>query len=165
MSTPYNLTVRDANPEDCQLICDLIYELAEFERLAHEVEITPDSLHQSLFGSERCANALIGEISGNAAGYALFFTNFSTFTGRPGIYLEDIYVRHQWRNHGLGKALLARVADIAVKRSCARLEWSVLDWNQPAIEFYRKLGAKPLSQWLGQRLTGQELARLAAHQD
>jgi GNAT superfamily N-acetyltransferase len=165
MPTNDSLTVRNAVPDDCQLICDLIHELADYERLTEEARITSDRLKRSLFGGERRAEALIGEIAGEAAGYALFFTTFSTFTGQPGLYLEDIYVRSQWRNHGLGKALLARVASIAVQRGCARLEWAVLDWNQPAIDFYRHLGAQPLTQWIGQRLAGEELARLAALSD
>ena len=134
------ISVRKARPEDCPLISELIYELAEYERLTDQVQATPEQLHSSLFGGEPCAEALIGEMSGEAAGYAIFFTNFSTFTGKPGIYLEDIYVRRQWRNHGLGKALLKQVARIAVRRGCARMEWAVLDWNQPAIDFYRSLG-------------------------
>jgi GNAT superfamily N-acetyltransferase len=159
------MIVRHAVPDDCPLICDLIYELADYERLTDEVRITPDRLNRSLFGGARCADALIGEIAGEAAGYALFFTTFSTFTGQPGLYLEDIYVRSQWRNRGLGKAMLAQLARIAVQRGCARLEWAVLDWNQPAIDFYRNLGAQALSQWIGQRLAGEELTRLAAHSD
>jgi len=165
MPSPKQLTIREARPEDCQLIIDLIYELADYERLAHEVEATPELLQHSLFGTERCAEALIGEISGEAAGYAIFFTNFSTFTGRPGIYLEDIYVRSRWRSRGLGKALLKQVARIAVQRGCARMEWAVLDWNQPAIDFYRNLGAQPLTEWVGQRLAGQSLTEVAAEHD
>lgn len=165
MSKSEQLTVRAATPEDCPLINELILELAEYERLAHEVESTPALLQQSLFGDKSCAEAFIGEISGEPAGYAIFFTTFSTFTGRPGIYLEDIYVRSRWRNHGLGKAILKKVASTAVERGCARMEWSVLDWNQPAIDFYRRLGAQPLSEWIGQRLTGQSLIEVAANQE
>ena len=162
MSRPANLTVRHARPDDCQLICDLIYELAVYERLADQAKATPELLENSLFGGARCAEALIGEINGEAAGYAIFFTSFSTFTGKPGIYLEDIYVRSQWRKHGLGKALLQKVAAIAVQRDCPRLEWSVLDWNEPAIDFYRSLGAVPMSDWIGQRLSGESLQQFAA---
>ena len=164
MPSSKQLTVREAQPEDCQLICELIGELADYERLRHQVEATPELLQHNLFGTKRCAEALIGEIAGEAAGYAIFFTTFSTFTGRPGIYLEDIYVRSQWRNHGLGKKLLRQVARVAVQRGCARMEWSVLDWNQPAIDFYHSLGAQPLAEWIGQRLTGQSLAKVAGDQ-
>jgi len=165
MSSTEQLTIREARPDDCQLISELIYELADYEKLAHEVEATPEMLERCLFGTERCAEALIGEFSGEAVGYAIFFTTFSTFTGRPGIYLEDIYVRSRWRNQGLGKALLKQVASIAVQRGCARMEWAVLDWNQPAIDFYRSLDAQPLTEWIGQRLAGQTLADVAAAQD
>ncbi|MBT8145417.1 MAG: GNAT family N-acetyltransferase [Gammaproteobacteria bacterium] len=165
MSSSPSLTIREAHPEDCTQISEFIYELADYEKLRDQVEATPEMLERSLFGAERCAEALIGEISGEAAGYALFFTSFSTFTAKPGIYLEDIYVRARWRGHGLGKALLKQVARIAVQRGCARMEWSVLDWNQPAIDFYRNLGAQPLPEWIGQRLAGDSLEQIAADQD
>ena len=165
MSDAKQLTIRSAKSDDCELICTMILELAEYERLTNEVKATPEMLRQSLFGEQRCAEALIVEISGQTAGYAIFFTTFSTFTGRSGIYLEDIYIRAEWRNQGLGKALLQRVAQITVQRSGARLEWSVLDWNKPAIEFYRSLGAQPLTEWLGQRLAGPSLLAVAADKD
>ena len=165
MSSSESITVRNAAPKDCQLISELIYELADYERLTDQVQATPELLHNSLFGAERCAEALIGEISGEAAGYAIFFATFSTFTGKPGIYLEDIYVRSQWRKYGLGKALLKQVARTAVQRGCARMEWSVLDWNQPAIDFYQSLGAQPLNEWIGQRLSGQALEIVAADEE
>ena len=162
MPTPAHLTVRHARTDDCQLISDLIYELAVYERLADQARATPELLEKSLFGDRRCAEALIGEVNGEAAGYAIFFTSFSTFTGKPGIYLEDIYVRSHWRKHGLGKAMLQKVAAIAVERDCPRLEWSVLDWNEPAVAFYERIGAEQMPQWLLMRVGGQALEDLAA---
>lgn len=157
-------TIRPATAADCDLLAALIRELAEYEKLAHQVEADGATLHESLFGNNPVAAALIAEADGEPAGYAVFFSTFSTFTGKAGLYLEDIYVRPAWRNVGLGKTLFQRVAQIAVERGCPRLEWAVLDWNEPAIAFYRKLGAKPLSEWLGQRLTAPALDAVAAGQ-
>ncbi len=156
------LTIRPATLADLPLIAQLIRDLAEYERLAHEVRFDPAVLGEKLFGARPYAEVVIGELNGTAQGFALFFHNFSTFEGRPGIYLEDLFVRPEARGSGLGKALLAHLAALAVERDCARLEWSVLDWNEPAIGFYRKLGAKPMDEWTVMRLDGPALAQLGA---
>jgi len=155
------LNIRPARIEDSSLILKLILELADYERLADEVTASAETIEENLFGENPCAEVLIGEIDNQPVGYALFFGTFSTFTGKPGVYLEDIFIRPDWRNRGFGKALLQRIAALALERGCARLEWSVLDWNQPAIDFYRSLGATPLSEWIGQRLTGAALKSVA----
>ncbi len=155
-------TIRPAVPSDLPLIAALIRDLAVYERLAHEVRFDEAQLGEHLFGARPMAEVVIGEIDGEAQGFALFFHNFSTFEGCPGIYLEDLFVRPEARGAGLGKALLAHLAKLAVERSCARLEWSVLDWNEPAIGFYRKLGARPLDEWTVMRVDGAALAELAA---
>lgn len=156
------LTIRPAEPADLPLIADLIRALADYEKLAHEVRFDEAVLGTKLFGSRPYAEVLIGEIDGMAQGFALFFHNFSTFEGRPGIYLEDLFVRPEARGSGLGKALLARLAALALERDCARLEWSVLDWNEPSIGFYKALGARLLDEWTGMRVDGEALARLGA---
>ncbi len=156
------LTIRPATLADLPLIAQLIRDLAEYERLAHEVRFDPAVLGEKLFGARPYAEVVIGELNGTAQGFALFFHNFSTFEGRPGIYLEDLFVLPEARGSGLGKALLAHLAALAVARDCARLEWSVLDWNEPAIGFYRKLGAKPMDEWTVMRLDGPALAQLGA---
>lgn len=156
-----DLVIRAAAPEDVHTILALIHELAEYERLAHEVKTTVDSLQESLFGPRPAAEAIMAEIAGQAVGYAIYFTSFSSFTGRPGIYLEDIYVRPSTRGQGVGKRLLARVAQVAAERGCARLEWAVLDWNEPSIRFYESLGARPMSDWTTYRLTPQSIAKIA----
>ena len=155
------ISVREATEEDVPLILSLIGELAEYERLSHEVVATEDGLRENLFGGRRYAEVLIGERDGSAAGFALFFHNFSTFLGKPGIYLEDLYVRPEFRGSGLGRALLARLARLAVDRGCGRLEWWVLDWNEPSIGFYEKLGAVPMDDWTVYRVDGGALAELA----
>ena len=155
------ITIRPASPADVPLIAALIRELAEYEKLANEVRCTEDMLEAYLFGMHPMAEVVIGEASGTAQGFALFFHNFSTFEGRPGIYLEDLFVRTEARGVGLGKALLSHLAGIAIERGCARFEWSVLDWNEPAIGFYRKLGARPLDAWTGMRVDGEALKALA----
>ena len=154
------LAIRAALEEDAPLILQLIKELAEYEKLSHEVVATEGSLRKSLFGERRFAEALIGEIDGKPAGFALFFHNFSTFLGRPGIYLEDLYVRPEFRGSGLGRALLVYLARVAQERGCGRLEWSVLDWNEPAIGFYKSVGAAPVDGWTGYRVTGEALEEL-----
>ena len=164
-SSPPLMTIRPATPEDCELLIELIRELADYERLADEVTATGPILHQSLFGSNPAAMAIIAEVDTAVVGYALFYPTFSTFTGQAGLYLEDIYIRASWRNLGLGRQLFQHVARIAVERGCPRLEWSVLDWNQPAIDFYQRLGAEPLSDWLGRRLTGIALKNAAGLTD
>ena len=153
--------IRQATAGDCELILALIRELAEYERLAHEVVATADSLREAMFGDRPCADAVIGEYQGQAVGYALFFNNFSTFTGRPGIYLEDIYVKPEMRGRGFGKCLLAYLARMAVDRNWTRVEWSVLDWNEPSIQFYRSIGAIPMDEWTVQRLHGPALEAFA----
>ena len=156
------LSLRPATIADVALILSFIRDLAEYERLAHEVVATEELLRETLFGARPGAEVVIAELDGAPVGFALFFHNFSTFLGRPGLYLEDLFVRPAARGHGVGRALLARLAAIAVERGCGRFEWAVLDWNEPAIGFYRKLGAVPLDDWTVQRVTGEALRRLAA---
>jgi GNAT superfamily N-acetyltransferase len=151
-----------AEERDVPLILGFIRGLAEYERLAHEVAATEELLRETLFGSRRVAEVLIGDYRGDPVGFALFFHNYSTFLGRPGIYLEDLFVNPEMRGRGFGKMLLAYLAKLAVERQCGRLEWSVLDWNEPSIRFYRRLGAVAMDDWTIYRLTGQALARLAA---
>jgi GNAT superfamily N-acetyltransferase len=155
------ISIRPATPGDLPLIAALIRELADYEKLLHEVRFDEGRLAEHLFGARPYAEVVIGEVDGAAQGFALFFHNFSTFEGKAGIYLEDLFVRPSARGAGLGKALLAHLAGLAVERDCARLEWSVLDWNEPAIGFYRKLGARPLDDWTVMRLDGDGLAALA----
>ena len=156
------ISIRPASAADLPLIAQLIRDLAEYERLAHEVRFDDDVLNAKLFGPRPYAEVVIGEIDGHPQGFALFFHNFSTFEGRPGIYLEDLFVRPEARGSGLGKALLSHLAALAVERDCARLEWSVLDWNEPAIGFYKKLGARLMDEWTMMRVDGQALAQLGA---
>ncbi len=158
-----SLSIRSATPADISLIGQFIRDLAEYEKLAHEVRFDEAVMAQKLFGPRPFAEVLIGEIDGTPQGFALFFHNFSTFEGRPGIYLEDLFVRPDARGSGLGKALLAKLAALAVERDCARLEWSVLDWNTPAIDFYKALGARPMDEWTVYRVDGDALMGLAAH--
>lgn len=156
------LSIRPATAADIPLIAQFIRDLAEYERLSGEVRFDEAVLEAKLFGGRPYAEVLIGEIDGVAQGFALFFHNFSTFEGKPGVYLEDLFVRPEARGAGLGKALLKKLAAIAVERDCARLEWSVLDWNEPAIQFYLGLGAKPMDEWTVYRVDGAALAGLAA---
>ena len=156
MSTPHAL--RPATPVDLPAIVGLIRELAEFEKLSHLVVLTPESLHPHLFGARPVAEAVVGEVGGQVVAFALFFTNFSTFLGRPGLYLEDLYVQPAHRGSGLGKALLSHLGALAVERGCGRFEWSVLDWNERAIGFYERMGATVMPDWRICRLTGEALA-------
>jgi GNAT superfamily N-acetyltransferase len=156
------LKIRIASEADIPLILQFIRGLAEYEKLAHEVVATEETLRTTLFGQPRVAEVLIGEADGKPAGFALFFHNFSTFLGRPGIYLEDLFVKPEFRGRGYGRALLAHLAEIARERNCGRLEWAVLNWNTPAIDFYKSLGAKPQDQWTVYRLTGKTLEELRA---
>lgn len=169
-----SITIRPAVRDDIPVILGLIRALAEYERAPEQAVATPELLARHLFGDsvgganvsgiERrgpVAECLIGEIDGVPQGFALFFHNYSTWTGRTGLYLEDLFVRPESRGHGLGKALLLKLAAIAVERGCARMEWNVLDWNTPALEFYRALGAEPLSEWTIHRVSGSALATLA----
>ncbi len=154
--------IRPARPGDETLLHRLIAELAEYERLAEEMKATPDDLGAALFGQAPVAEAVLAEIDGQAAGFALFFTNFSTFVGRPGLYLEDLFVRPAWRGRGIGKALLLHLAGLARQRGYGRMEWSVLDWNEPAIGFYRSLGARAMSDWTVFRLDQAALEALGS---
>ncbi len=156
------LSIRTAVTSDLPLIAQFIRDLAEYERLAHAVRFDEAVLGDRLFGARPYAEVLIGEIDGVEQGFALFFHNFSTFEGKPGVYLEDLFVRPEARGSGLGKALLSALAAIAIARDCARLEWSVLDWNEPAIGFYTSLGAKPMDEWTTFRIEGAALLDLAA---
>ena len=153
--------IRPANPADIPLILSLIRDLAEYERLSHACIATESDLKLHLFGPRPAAECVIGELDSTPEGFALFFTSFSTFLARPGIYLEDLYVRPHARGRGLGKALLAHLAALAIDRRCGRLEWSVLDWNEPSIGFYKNLGATPMDEWTVYRLTGEALTGLA----
>ena len=150
-----DFVLRKATVEDCPLILSFIRELAEYEKLLHEVVASVETLEETLFGEVAYAQSVIGEYQGTAVGYALFFHNFSTFTGRPGIYLEDLYVQPHMRGKGFGKCLLAYLARLAVDKGCTRVEWSVLDWNEPSIQFYRSIGAAPMDEWTVQRLDGE----------
>ena len=155
------MSIRAARPDDAELLVELIHGLAEYERLADQVVVTAPALREHLFGDPRYAVALIAEWEGRPAGYALYFHSYSTFLGRPGVYLEDLFVLPDRRGHGLGKALLAAVAEACVRAGGGRLEWAVLDWNRPSIEFYESLGARPNSSWTTYRLDGRALADLA----
>lgn len=157
-----SVAIRPARRDDLSLIAAFIRDLAEYEKLADAVRFDEAVMGEHLFGARPMAEVLIGEVDGAPQGFALFFHNFSTFEGRPGIYLEDLYVRPAARGAGLGKALLAALAGLAVERGCARLEWSVLDWNTPSIGFYRALGAVPMDEWTVMRVDGDNLAQLAA---
>ena len=159
------LSIRPATIDDVPLIRALIAELAEYERLADAAVATDDDLRAQLFGAQPVAEVLIGEVDGEAAGFALFFHNFSTFLGKRGLYLEDLFVRPAHRGSGLGKHLMAALARIAVQRDCGRFEWSVLDWNAPAIGFYRSIGAVGMDEWTVQRLEGDALRALAARDE
>lgn len=157
------LSIRPATVDDVPLIRQLIAELADYERLADAAVATDDDLRAQLFGAHPAAEVLIGEVDGEAAGFTLFFHNFSTFLGKRGLYLEDLFVRPAYRGSGLGRHLMASLARIAVQRDCGRFEWSVLDWNAPAIGFYRTLGATGMDEWTVQRLEGDALRALASH--
>ena len=162
ISVKSELRIRKAAKADVPTILKFIRELAEFEKLSHEVVATEEILEKSLFGSEfNSAEVLIGETSLQPVCFALFFHNYSTFLGQSGIYLEDLYVTPAYRSKGFGEAMLSYIAQLAVERNCGRFEWSVLDWNEDAIRFYKKLGAKPMSDWTTFRLIGDELFNLA----
>ena len=153
--------IRIATEADVPLILSFIRALADYEKLADRVIATEDSVRQTLFGNPRFAEVLIAEEDANPVGFALFFHNYSTFLARPGVYLEDLFVKPEARGRGYGKALLARLAEIARERNCGRVEWAVLDWNEPSIAFYRSLGAVSLDDWRMFRLTGPALDALA----
>lgn len=162
MTTTHIIHIRPAQTADAALIAALIRELAEYEKLLHECHVTAENIGASLFGAKPQAECVIAELEGQAVGFALFFHNYSTFLAKPGLYLEDLFVRPEARGHGVGKAVLAHLAQLAVQRGCGRFEWSVLDWNAPAIAFYESLGAKPQTEWSIYRITGAELTVLAA---
>jgi GNAT superfamily N-acetyltransferase len=161
MSESKGLTITIATRNDVPLILTFIKALAEYERLADSVVATEDILRETLFGARAYAECVIARYDGAPAGFALFFHNYSTFLGRPGIYLEDLFVKPELRGKGVGRALLQYLAKVAVDRNCGRLEWSVLDWNESAIGFYKLLGAEPLEDWTIFRVKGDALKRLA----
>jgi GNAT superfamily N-acetyltransferase len=154
-------TIRAATPHDVPAIFALMYELAEFEKLTHVFVATREAVHEALFGARPAAEALVAEQDGEVVGYALFFQNFSTFLAKRGLYLEDLYIRPSMRGGGLGTLMLKTLAELAVERQCGRFEWSVLDWNQNAIDFYQKMGATVLPDWRIVRVTGDALDALA----
>jgi GNAT superfamily N-acetyltransferase len=155
------IEIRPATTEDADLILRMIIELAVYEKLESEVEASESDIRESIFGEDSSTSALICLVDGKAVGYAVYFFNYSTWLGKNGLYLEDLYVSPKQRGLGAGKALLKHLAEIAVSRNCGRFEWSVLDWNEPAINFYKSLGAKPQNEWVGYRLTGKALEDLA----
>ena len=155
------IDIRAATNDDVPLIFALIGELAEYEKLSHEVVATEEQIRAALFGDRTVAEVVIASLDGTPVGFALFFPNYSTFLGRPGLYLEDLFVRPEARGFGVGRELLEHLARLAVDRGWGRLEWRVLDWNEPSIAFYRKLGAEPLADWTVFRVTGQALKKLA----
>ena len=159
MSNPFSL--RGAEPRDVPAIVGLITELAEFEKLTHLLQLTPETLHPHLFGPRPVVESVVGEVGGEVVAFALFFTNFSTFLAKPGLYLEDLYVKPAHRGGGLGRALLEHLGALAVERGYGRFEWSVLDWNENAIRFYEKMGATVMPDWRICRVTGPALQRFA----
>jgi len=163
-STPPSpsFTLRAAEPRDLPAIVGLIRELADFEHLSHLVQTTPEALHPHLFGARPAAEARVAEAEGRVVAFALFFTNFSTFLAKPGLYLEDLYVQPAWRGHGIGQALLEHLGALAVERDYGRFEWSVLDWNANAIRFYERMGATLMPEWRICRVAGDALQRFSA---
>lgn len=155
------IQIRRATPDDVPLILTFLRELAAYEKLAHEVVATDTDMHAALFGERPVVETVIARLDDEPVGYALFFPTFSTFLGKPGLYLEDLYVRPAARGFGVGRSLLEYLARLTVERGWGRLEWSVLDWNAPSIAFYKKMGAKPMDEWTVFRLTGDPLRRLA----
>ncbi len=153
--------IRDAVRADCSTIVDLVHELAAYEHLEHTVRLTPEALERHLFGPRPFAVTLMGETPAGIAGFALYFFNYSTFRGLPGIYLEDLFVRPEYRGLGLGKGLLRAVAQKAIAAGCGRVDWAVLDWNTPSIGFYESLGARGMTEWTTFRLTGDAMTALA----
>ena len=156
-----SLKIRPATEVDVPLLLEVIRAIAEYEKLIDQVKATEETLRESLFGQYPAAEALIGEWEGEPAAFAVYFYNFSPFTGRPGLYLEDLFVKPEYRQRGIGKLMLKRLAKIAMERGCPRLEWVALDWNESAIEFYEGLGAKQMSDWRLFRMTGNPLKQLA----
>ncbi len=161
MTSVSHFDIRAATKADVSIILTFIKKLADYEHLSHEVVASEETLRKTLFGRRRTAEVAIGYFKGEPVGFVLYFHNYSTFLGRPGIYIEDLFVDEEFRRRGFGGALLRYVAGLASERRCGRLEWSVLDWNGPAINFYKKLGAVPMSEWTVFRVTGKELEKLA----
>ena len=161
MTQPSGLYISAAKPSDVPLILCLINELAEYEKLRHESVATESSIDKALFGRPPRAEAVIARFDGEPAGFALFFHNFSTFLGKPGLYLEDLFVRPTYRGRAIGKSLLRHLAALALERDCGRFQWQVLDWNRPSRDFYERLGAKADAAWVNYRITGDALRRLA----
>ncbi len=161
MTRPAALDISPAKSADVALILALINELAEYEKLRHESIATEASIHNALFGSNPHAEAVIARFAGEPAGFALFFHNFSTFLGKPGLYLEDLFVRPEYRGRAIGKSLLSHLAALALQRGCGRFQWQVLDWNRPSRDFYESLGAQADAAWVNYRMTGDALRRLA----
>jgi len=160
-ATPEDLSIRPATEDDVPLVLQFIQDLADYERLRHEAVATQDDLRRHLFGTRPVAEVVFAEVEGEAVGFALFFTSFSTFLGRPGLYLEDLFVRPEWRGRGIGRRMLAHLARLTRDRGYGRLEWWVLDWNESAIGFYHGLGARAMDEWTTFRLAGEALERLA----
>ena len=156
-----DIEIRDAVADDAGLILKFVTELARYEKAEHEVKATEKDIRDSIFGLESSTHALICTIDDCAVGFAVYFYNYSTWLGKNGLYLEDLYVSPAYRQHGAGKALLRHLASIAIDRDCGRFEWSVLDWNEPAIKFYQSIGARSQAEWVGYRLEGEEIAALA----
>ena len=163
MNVPTSFTLRPAELRDVSPIVQLIRELAEFEQLTHLVQVTPERLQPHLFGPKPVAEAWVAEVQGEVVAFALFFTNFSTFLAQPGLYLEDLFVKPGHRSAGIGRALLTRLAQLAVERGHGRFEWSVLDWNHNAIRFYEKMGATLMPDWRICRISGDALAAFGPH--
>lgn len=161
VNAPIDLQIDAATEGDVPLILALIKALADYERMADQVTADEASLRASLFGPKPSAEVVIARVGTEAVGFAVWFHNYSTFLGRHGLYLEDLFVKPEWRGHGVGRQLLAYLARVAVARNCGRMEWSVLDWNETALRFYRSIGAKPMDEWKVCRLAGEALARLA----
>jgi GNAT superfamily N-acetyltransferase len=156
-----NLRIVNAVESDVPVILDFIKQLAEYEKLSHQVVATVETLEKSLFGQRANAQVILAELDGRKVGFAIFYTNFSTFLGKPGIYLEDLFVVPEARGKGIGKKLLAYLARLTKERDYGRLDWAVLDWNKPSIDFYESIGAKPLSDWIVYRLQGEALQKMA----
>ena len=163
--TPPALRIARATEREAPIVLSLIQALAEYERMSDECVATEAALRQTLFGPEPAAEVVIGYVGSEPVGFALFFQNYSTFLARPGLYLEDLFVKPEWRRHGFGRALLGHLAAIAVERGYGRMEWSVLDWNAPSIAFYKTLGARAMDEWTTMRVTGEALRALSQSQE
>jgi GNAT superfamily N-acetyltransferase len=161
-AAPAAFSIRTARPDDVELLVNLVHELAVYEKLEHRAQATPHDFRRHLFGPRPAAEAVLAEVAGEPVGFALWFTTFSTFRGQPGLYLEDLFVKPEYRGRGIGKGLLAFLAALAVERGCGRLEWAVLNWNESAIGFYCSVGARPMDEWTVYRIDDEPLRHLAA---